>query len=371
MTAEEIQEKRSQNAAQGWLIIRKIVLPLLAMIAVVGFVTDGWVSSKIVNAPLSNAYKVGKLIDPESHPNEIAIFGPSIARNAYYCDSLGANYYNYSMENAGVVINELMLRLETSKREKTAPVIMDFHFRFLEVDTTGASVNLRTYLPFTNDSRVREFLREHGRSRPHQSLKGARYFGVYSSYAKDYLAEVFQPRKLYHRGGVFNKKAPAQAAFDKKIEARRNAGPQPYSWTETPQSRRRGDLLGSQEYVNRLDSIIAANPQRLFILMGSPRHYTVLEALEPTGGYDDMKNYGREMLKKHSNVRVVIFEADYPDSYFKDTGHLSLEGARIFSGQMRRAMEANSLYFTGEGDGKPDEVPSQDDILIVQLEAAK
>ena len=109
----------TSNSSHAWLLVRKIFLPLAAFIVVVSLCTD-FVFTKVLTqyAELSNSYKLARLEDKEKLNNEIPIFGPSISRNAYYCDSLGANYYNYSMENAGFIITQLMMTLEVDK-EKT------------------------------------------------------------------------------------------------------------------------------------------------------------------------------------------------------------------------------------------------------------
>lgn len=311
---------------------RKIFLPLAAFIVVVSLITD-FVFTKVLTqyAELSNSYKLTRLEDRESLPNEIPIFGPSISRNAYYPDSLGANYYNYSMENAGFIINELLMTLEADK-DKNTPIIVDFHFRIMEMDTQGSSINIRTYLPFVNkDERVKNFLKQNNRYRPHQSIPGGRYFGVYSSYVKDYLAEVYQPRKLYHKGGVFNKEAPPAEQMDRYIERRRAETPKPFIYDPKLEA--------------RFEQIIRSHPDRLFLFIGSPRHYSILETLP---NYDEMLEWGARLQSRNDNVRVIIFEDTYPDRYFKDTGHLSLEGARVFSGQLRHTLQGLGLYYTGE-----------------------
>lgn len=335
------------------MLVRKIFLPLAAFIAVVGLTTDAVVSKVLTEyAELSNSFKVAKLSDRDRMPEEIGIFGPSIARNAYYGDSLGEHYYNYAMENAGVVVNELLLGMEADK-DKDAPVIIDFHFRLMERDTAGSSINIRTYLPFVrSDGRVRRFLQENGRFRPHQVIPGGRYFGVHSSYLKDYLAEVYQPRKEYHKGGVFNREAPGPEQFAKKIEVRRAQGPRPFVF----------DSVSNAFY----ERLFREHPDRLFLLVGSPRHYSVLEMMP---NYDEMLAWGAAMQAKHDNVRVIVFEADYPDRYFKDTGHLSLEGAKVFSGQMRETLKALDLYYTGE-EKDPVWPPKPERIAVVRLPAA-
>jgi len=330
--------------------VRKILLPLGAFIVVVSLIAD-FVFTKVLTeyAELSNSYKLARLEDETRLLNEIPIFGPSISRNAYYPDSLGANYYNYSMENAGFIINELLLKLESDK-DKTTPIIIDFHFRVMEMDSQGSSINIRTYLPFvTKDERVRDFLKDNDRYRPHQSIPGGRYFGVYSSYVKDYLAEVYQPRKLYHKGGVFNKEAPPPEQMARYIEKRRKDGPRPFTYAP--------DLEA------RLEEIIRANPDRLFLFIGSPRHFSIQEMLP---NYDEMKGWGKRIQERNDNVRVILFEADYPDRYFKDTGHLSLEGARRFSGQLRRHLEQLGLYYTGE-ESAPVWPAKPADIAVIQL----
>ncbi len=342
----------TSNSSHAWLLVRKIFLPLAAFIVVVSLCTD-FVFTKVLTqyAELSNSYKLARLEDKEKLNNEIPIFGPSISRNAYYCDSLGANYYNYSMENAGFIITQLMMTLEVDK-EKNTPIIIDFNFRLMEMDTQGSSINISTYLPFVKkDERVNNFLKENGRYRPHQSIPGGRYFGVYSSYVKDYLAEVYQPRKLYHRGGVFNRQAPPAELMARYISDRRGIGLKPFIY--------------DPELEAGYEAIIEAHPERLFFFIGSPRHYSILEMMP---NYDEMKAWGKKMQDKHYNVRVIIFEDDYPDEYFKDTGHLSLLGARTFSGQMRRTLQDLGLYFTGD-EAQPVWPAKPDDIAVVKLSA--
>ncbi len=332
------------------LLLRKILLPLAVFIVIVGLICDVVFTRVLTEyAELANSYKVARLEDEKRLLQEIPIFGPSISRNAYYPDSIGENYYNYSMENAGFIINELLLKLELEK-PKTTPLILDFHFRIMERDTAGSSINIRTYLPFVNkDERVKEFLIEHDRYRPHQSIVGGRYFGVYTSYVKDYLAEVYQPRKVYHKGGVFNKEAPPADQMQRLVEFRRDRGPKPFTLDE--------------ELSARMEALIAANPQRLFLFIASPRHYSVQEMLP---NYEEMKAWGQLMQDRYDNVRVIIYEAEYPDRYFKDTGHLSLEGAQRFSGQLRRSLQEMGLYYIGD-ESQPVWPPKPERIAIVSL----
>jgi hypothetical protein len=344
------QTSSTSSSSQIGLLVRKILLPLGAFIVAVSLPTD-WLFTTVLTkyAELTNTHKLAKLSERDLQPQEIPIFGPSIARNAYYGDSLGENYYNYAMENASTSIILLLLELETEKPKNT-PIILDYHFRFLEYDSAGTSINIRTYLPFVrSNERIREFLKENDRFRPHQVIPGARYFGVHSSYVKDYLAEIYQPTKVYHQGGVFNKKAPPQVQFDRLKETRLAMGPRPF--------------LRNAEIEAKLEALIAANPDRLFLFIGSPRHHTVLDMLM---NYEDMKAWGRDMQARYDNVRFILFEADYPDSYFKDTGHLSLFGAQRFSGQMRRALQQEGLYFTGD-EGKSVWPPKPDDIRVIRL----
>ena len=171
----------TSNSKEAGKLLRKIILPVLVIISIIALIADAITTRMLSSSSkLSNSYKVAKLENQEEYLQEIPIFGPSISRNAYYCDNIGPNYFNYSMENAGVIINELLLKIETRKDKKT-PIILDYHFRSFEEDTVGSSINIRTYLPFIRqDEQIQEFLKENGRYRSHQVIPGARYFGVYS-----------------------------------------------------------------------------------------------------------------------------------------------------------------------------------------------
>lgn len=336
------------------LLLRRILIPWILAVAVFSALGDLFITQILVKkAQLSHSFKIAKLLGPKSGLNAVPIFGPSMARNAYYCDSLSQNYYNYAMENAGFEIVELLLKLEYEKKGKQTPIIVDYHFRFLEPDTSDKkrTINITTYLPFIiSNKEVRDFIRTNGRLCPHHRIPGLRFFGAYPEYGKDLFAEFFHPRKDYHRGGVFNKKAPPKEQFERLIAYRFQEGKKQFIYTP--------------EFAERFEKLIEDHPDRQLLLVGSPRHHSVLEMLT---NYDDMLDYADMLATKYDNVKVFIFQTDlefdpekddpvvkrdgpgkifkvnYPDEYYKDTGHLSLIGARVFSATLREVLRKEGL----------------------------
>ena len=147
----------------------------------------------------SNANKIKRLI-LDSDEDEIPIFGSSIARNNYYIDSLDKNTYNYGMKGAIFEVIEPLMKIEYSK-DKDGPIIMDFHhLSFIKSPST--SIQLSSYVPFTNQKEISGLLRQNGLYKSYLKVPGLRYFGCYTDYIRDYTRYHMNTSITVNKGGV-------------------------------------------------------------------------------------------------------------------------------------------------------------------------
>ena len=82
--------------------------------------------------------------------------------------------------------------------------------------------------------------------------------------------------------------------------------------------------------VARFEELVSRNTNRTVILIYTPQHRSKLDGIE---NIDELDTFLKDLEERHSNLEVLDYSnIDLPDEYFKDTGHLSLKGAQVFSG---------------------------------------
>ena len=76
------------------------------------------------------------------------------------------------------------------------------------------------------------------------------------------------------------------------------------------------------------------NPNRQFFLVYSPQNWSKIDALV---NYDEVISFLDRLEKDHANLKVLDYSlADFPDTYYRDSGHMNILGAKVFSGMLGR-----------------------------------
>ncbi|MBK6731093.1 MAG: hypothetical protein IPG60_09025 [Bacteroidetes bacterium] len=270
-----------------------------------------------VSFPNSTSNKIQRLFY-ETHPAEIPIYGNSRTEKAYYCDSLGSNFYNYGMPSASFKVIELLLQPELQKH-KITPIIIDVHHDFFQHDAQE-NINIATYIPFINKyDTIKDFLKANDRYNNYQQIPGLRYFGFYT----DYLRPVIESNNksentLYLKGGVFDTKVSSTKSLQKRITVR-----------ESKKLHFEIDL----EAHNRLIKMIESHPERKFVFVVSPYHSSAKKTVD---NFEEMLTYFNYLEKELENVVFIYIDAaGYTDELWKDTIHLNILGAKKFSSALR------------------------------------
>lgn len=262
----------------------------------------------------------------ETHNEEIPIFGSSRAEKAYYCDSLGPNFYNYGMPSASFNVIELLLKPELQKH-KNSPIIIDVHHDFFQHDAHD-DINIATYIPFINKyDTIKDFLKANNRYNNYQQIPGMRYFGFYT----DYLRPVIESKNesentLYLKGGVYDTKVSSNKSLQKKMTAR-----------ELKKLHFEIDL----EAHKRLLEMIEMHPERKFVFVVSPYHSSAKKTVD---NFEEMLTYFNYLEKEFENVVFIYIDAaGYTDELWKDTIHLNILGAKKFSSALRIELQKRGV----------------------------
>ncbi len=267
-----------------------------------------------------NTNKIQRLFY-ESHPVEVPVFGSSRAEKGFFCDSLGADFYNYGMPNASFEVIQLLLQPELEKNKST-PIIIDIHHDFFK-HNAYENINMETYLPFINkNDTIKSFLEKNGRLRMYHQIPGLRYFGFYTDYAKPLInAKNNAANTEYIKGGVFDTKKTTTASLQKRITAR-----------ETKKLHFEIDSLAHEALLQ----MIKQNPKRKFVFVVSPYHKS---AKKTVANFEEMLLYFNDLDSQFENVVSIYFDtSNYTDDLWKDTVHLNIYGSKKFSGELKREL---------------------------------
>ena len=291
----------------------------------------------------SNVRKVDRLIS-NTNPAEIPIFGSSVARRGYFCDSIGPNVYNYGM--AGSLFNAIypLLQIELDK-DKTSPIIMDFdHHTFLYSELI--QLDLSNYIPHIDNPYIKTMLVEHGKYDWSYEVPGTRYFGLYMDYSRDFLKPKFEKEEYINCGGVFY---PArdkvfqrflikrEEMLKQKRELREKKANNPTLFNLSD-SKRLGFLEALFNFhpdstnVARFEALMADHRDRQFILVYSPQNWSKLEGLE---NYEEVVDFIEGIEERNPNLKLFNYsQVVFPDAYYRDSGHMNILGAKAFSSML-------------------------------------
>lgn len=270
-----------------------------------------------VSFPNSTSNKIQRLFN-ETHDTEIPIYGSSRAEKAYYCDSLGSNFYNYGMPSASFNVIELLLKPELQKH-KTTPIIIDVHHDFFQHDAYD-DINIATYIPFINtDDTIKDFLKANNRYKNYQQIPGMRYFGFYTEYLRPVIeSQNKSENTLYLKGGVYDTKLSSTKFLQKRISLRES---------------KKLHFEIDPEANKRLLEMIENHPERKFVFVVSPYHSSAKKTIT---NFEEMLTYFNYLEKEFKNVVFIYIDsAGYNDELWKDTIHLNILGAKKFSSALR------------------------------------
>lgn len=282
----------------------------------------------------------------EYHPHEIPVFGASKARSSFIPDSLGENVYNYAMEKCNFDVIFFLLKLELEK-EKDAPIIIEFNSRSF-VHRPEHTIDLATFVPLTYDERVVDYLRENGRLDKYQLIPGVRYFGSYVNYLRD-LNRSESKNKIINRGGIFLDYYPGDELLTTFMNKRYSMIARRDTLEKKQNSHRTMTLTDKMELsqlqvalnfdedkkrIHKFETMVKEHPNRNFIIVYTPQHHSEIAGIE---------NYDRiDSLFLHWNEDIPnLYAFNYSkmplsDSCFKNSSHINLRGARIFSSQLKK-----------------------------------
>ena len=298
----------------------KFLFPSVLIIGVFAVTFDYLFVKKIIfNSSSSGAYKIyrNKNLNLKS---EIPIFGSSRAAGSYVPDLLDTNCYNYGIEKTEHRLIEIFLKNELSKN-KTTPIIINFDYE-IWVDWIG---DLSNYIPNLEDSEINTLFNKHDSWYYH--IKGIRFYGFYQYYFKQYKGSKSK-KNVVNKGGFFLKEKTPMAELKKNIEMRKK-NPIQYS----PSKKLEDDFL----------KLLSQNNGRKIFIVIAPYHHTFMENLNGK----DLADIYIEKMKKLNGVYVFDYSGvSYPDSLFKDTGHLNFIGAQKFCKELKVKLHENATpYF--------------------------
>jgi hypothetical protein len=288
----------------------------------------------------SNVRKIDRLIS-DTNPAEIPIFGSSVARRGYFCDSIGPNIYNYGM--AGSLFNAIfpLLQIELDK-DKSSPIIMDFdHHTFLYSELI--QLDLSNYVPHIDNPYIRTMLEEHGKYDWSYEVPGTRYFGLYMDYMRDFLKPKFEKEEYINCGGVFY--PPREKVFERflvkreemlkeKLELRekRIKDPTLFNLSDSKRLNFLEALFNfnpNSRNVERFEHLMEAHRNRQFVMVYSPQNWSKIEGIE---NYEEVADFLRDMESRNPNLKVLDYsQVAFPDTYYRDSGHMNILGAKVFS----------------------------------------
>ena len=276
---------------------------------------EEWFGSSIVKRAIEN-----------NDPQEIPIFGSSMAQRSYIPDILGEQFYNYG--RAGSNYQKIFPLIETEfKKSRKSPVIIDFYSNFLNF-REDYTIRSRDFLPMADEPLVEELLKDFNMYNPTFKVPGIRYFGFFSNYWEDMQKMIREKKRNYfNKGGAFYQPQTPKAEFEEYVEKRLK--------TYTP-------FNVDPRLEKRFIKTIAARPDRHVILVITPSHKS---AYGTEIQLEEMIVYLNRLAHQFRHVSVLAFDgSEYPDDYFKDTLHPNIRGAQRFSNELKNELKKLNFY---------------------------
>jgi hypothetical protein len=330
------------------IIFSKHTIRLMLLFALIALSMDQVFDRFIVmKEEISNESKLHRLIHNTS-TNEIPVFGSSKARSAFIPDSLGADVYNYGMEKCGFDVINFLLSIELSKA-KTSPIIIEYNHRSF-ISSPSHTINMATYVPNLDEERVQLFLKKNDRLETRFLIPGLRYFGLYFQYLRYYFKRNTGSQKIVSRGGNFSNLMLSDEVFQTlvdnrmdMIDTRMKLEHNSTHVEEEISAGGRHELRNLSQYldfsadstlVSDFTTMVSDHPERLFVLVYTPQHWSELTGIS---NLVEMQEFYKTLDGTYDNVKVIdLSQLKIPDSGFKNTAHLNIEGAKIFSAELSK-----------------------------------
>ena len=320
--------------------ISHFIFPIIAAIAIALLVDQLFEYFVLpLRTDISNSYKVERLV-METHENEIPIFGSSKGRSSFIPDSLHPDVFNYSMEKCNFDVIAFFLEVELQK-DKHTPIIIEFNARSF-VHNPSHTIDLSTFIPMHGSEEVVDYLAENDRLDKYQLLPGVRYYGSYVGFLRSVSRKVTS-KKITNRGGIFMDYYPGDKLLRRftdsrykmiekraQLEAKEESGvPLTYMEVQILDQLQLGSDFGDdKERLAVFEKMVKDHPEREFIMVFTPHHPSELAGIRNLNRIDSLFNYWNENFENLHALDYSRFEL--PDSCFKNSSHINLEGARRF-----------------------------------------
>ncbi len=334
----------------GPLLLKKLWILVVCIMVILLGLDYVFMKHVVFINEFSNQGKVKRLIESEN-PNEIPVFGASLARSSFIPDSISPDCYNYGMGKALYDVTRVLFKIECEK-DKTAPIIFEFNQRTF-IRNPHSSINAATFIPHLDNEVIEEYMKESGQLSWHYKVPGLRFYGNYLEYGIGPFRRVSGEKKD-NRGVMLESKT--QTAKDVDIFARRL-----YNMTS-----RRNELLEKkadstrffsfmdemilaqlndgvyfsydEEYLREFEDLVRVNRQRKFILVTVPMNDNFYRELP---NMEEFISFATELAGRHENIHYLNYsQAMSLDlDYFKDPMHFSTKGAKMFSSIFQRDFE--------------------------------
>lgn len=309
-------EKPTSSISNFKLFFINFLFPSLLAIGIFAFAFDYIFEKKIIfNCQTSGVYKIYR------HHNfniksEIPIIGSSRAAGSYIPDLIDSNCYNYGIEKTEYRLIEIFLKNELAKN-KTSPIIINFDYE-IWANWIGDFSN---YIPNLDDPEIKKLFASEDIWYYH--VKGIRFFGFYQNYLKLYLSTK-SDKNVINKGGFFLREKTPAAHLQEDIKMRKKF-PAIYAH--------------KKELEGGLINLLSSNKNRKIFIVVAPYHYSFIQSMKG----ETQANEYLEQLKKIPDVFVFDYsKAAYPDSLFKNTGHLNYIGAKRFSNELKKELHKNA-----------------------------
>ncbi|MEM7163019.1 MAG: hypothetical protein AAF487_11340, partial [Bacteroidota bacterium] len=259
--------------------------------------------------------------------------------------------FNYGMK--GMVFDHLepLLEIELAKERKT-PIILDFHHLFF-LTHENMPLQMSNYVPFIDNPQISQFLKDRNLYKNYLRIPGLRYYGCYMDYLKEYLRFHKKKSIVFSKGGAhsptqseehfkkFIEKRSLSSQKLKDLERKKDENSLLFSVADSLMLNRLNSLLRfSPDHTKtaRFNEMLEDNRDRKFILVFSPQHFSKLDGID---NYDQMIWFIEDLKQKNENLEFINYAYEnYPNSYFRDTGHLSISGAQAFSGRLNQDLKS-------------------------------
>jgi hypothetical protein len=250
-------------------------------------------------------------------PNEIPIFGSSMAQRSYIPEILGDNFYNYGRSGSNYQKIYPLVEKEFAKK-RSSPIIIDFYNNFLNY-REDYTIQMTDFLPLANEPLVEELLKDFDMYSPAFKISGIRYFGFFTDYWADRgKIKKEESQNYFNRGGAFYVPETPKELFDGFVKERL-AVHNPFTVNPILEAR----------FLKTLES----RPDRRVVLVITPSHRS---AYGTEIQLEDMVSYLEKLEARFPNVTTIAFDGrTYPDSCFKDTLHPNIRGAKKFSSELK------------------------------------